>query len=314
VGTDDVIIDSHKGLLNKMKKAAIVHGASWSWSGDPNDEDVENGLFIDAFSVRGSVSCDIEVKVANLSPTPFFMKLMYNWAGVSPCPDVVPGCASCPALASTCTKHDEVAQCDGSADYRCVAPNSANNINWKPIASTGTTGAENVSIGGTNSSSKLKSSTDAIGTMNSRTDSNSSAEVGAAGTLPAVGSPFASIQLPHVTGHVGGATTDDVPPGESSWHRIEMSLLGCGSIVAVGLIGLCVVIRRGDTGSKAGRKRNVGAAAGRGSASPSPQTASHLQHFDRLPTSEEAAENTIRPVGVDTPGGLDSDTLDGLGV
>merc|ERR1712083_321334 len=70
-----------------------------------------------------------------------------------------------------------------------------------------------------------------------------------AGTL-GVARPVASVQLPHVQGHFGHASEKelaDVP----TWQKFETVLIGCGAVVAAGLIIVCVAMRRGNAGPAA---------------------------------------------------------------
>merc|ERR1711974_186887 len=92
-------------------------------------------------------------------------------------------------------------------------------------------------------------------------------------------------------GHFGAASKKelaDVP----SWQKTETVLIGCGAAVATGLIVVCVAMRRGDAGPAARTRINAGSRSERDGAQGSPQ-------FDRLPTSEAAAENAA--LGPDNP-------------
>jgi len=115
----EVLIDHHRGRLNGTRHIATIDGAEWSWSGDPAAAN-GHGLFIDGFRVNGTIKCDIEVILSNSGSTPLMGDVEYSWTGVSPCPELRPGCVSCP---QDMCHANEFPFCDGSPYWQC-APKS----------------------------------------------------------------------------------------------------------------------------------------------------------------------------------------------
>lgn len=112
------------GKLGSVLTPAVLRshivGADWSWSGD--DTSVPIREWID---VSGPLGCELTLFIQNHASTALSGTVSYSWAGVIPCPDLLPGCQRC--FDSQCAVNRTVV-CDGSAAWSCSTQAIRNDV------------------------------------------------------------------------------------------------------------------------------------------------------------------------------------------